>query len=195
MARKKNDLSAKKVDLYNELKNEAKKANRRIKNIDKKFGKSTWGVRRLESRLSSVPIDAWSKYGRIKVNKKMSIAQLEATLKATKNFLASQTSTITGIRKQIKNVKKGIRKSMSSPTVRITNDETEKLYNMLSDFNVRTFVDNMGASEFWDIYLTSKRKNLSEEDFGEQLLNYYENGNDEELKEDINKIYNKYFKK
>lgn len=125
----------------------------------------------------------------------MTIPQLEATLKATKNFLASQTSTITGIRKQIRNVKRGIRKSMSEPGRKITDQEAESLYNMLSDFNVRTFTDNLGASEFWDIYLTAKRRNLNEDDFGEMLMQYYSDGNKEELREEIENIYKKYFKK
>lgn len=43
MARKKSDLTAKKLDLYNELKKEAQKANRRIKRINKTFRKRNMG--------------------------------------------------------------------------------------------------------------------------------------------------------
>ena len=106
----KKEMTEEQAELFRELTKLSKRANQRLVRLERVFGKDTWASRKLKNRLDIEPLQAWTKTGRVRVNKSMTITQLRATIKATNQFLNSQTSTVAGIKKvrenQIKNISK-----------------------------------------------------------------------------------------
>lgn len=162
----KEEISQEQQKLYEELKKLAKRANQRIVRLEREFGKDKWAVKNLRDRLDTQKLNAWTKTGRIKYNKSMSITELRAVTKATKQFLNSQTSTRRGIKQVRKKQIEGIRRSMSIEEEEFTYEEAEALYRLFEDTDFTFFVPKyFTASEFWSLIQEAKEQNLDENRF------------------------------
>lgn len=122
--------------LFNELKKLSKRANQRIVRLEREFGKDTWATRIFKDKLEVEPLQAWTSSGRVKVNKRMTIEQLEATIKATKEFLNKPTSTRRGIKKARKKGIETLRRRYGAEAEDMTDEEAEALYNLFEDNEV-----------------------------------------------------------
>ena len=89
---KRKELTQEELQLFNELKKLSKRANQRIIRLEREFGKDTWATKYLKERLVAEPLQAWTRSGRVRVNKSMTVIQMEGTIKATKQFLKSSIS-------------------------------------------------------------------------------------------------------
>ena len=99
MPKVKKELTREEQELFSELKKLSKRANQRIVRLEREFGKDTWATKYLKEKLATEPLQAWTISGRVKVNKSMTVTQMKATIKATKEFLNSSISTKRGIKK------------------------------------------------------------------------------------------------
>lgn len=161
----KEEISQEQQKLYEELKKFAKRANQRIVRLEREFGKDKWAVKNLRDRLDTQKLNAWTKTGRIKYNKSMTITELRAVIKATKQFLNSQTSTKRGIKQVRKKQIEGIKRSMSIDE-EFTYEEAEALYRLFEDTDFTYFVAKyFTASEFWSLIQEAKDQNLDENRF------------------------------
>ena len=138
MPKSKIELSKEQASLFNELKKLSKRANQRIVRLEREFGKDTWATRELKDKLEVEPLQAWTRSGRVKVNKSMTETQLRATIKEVNKFLNKATSTKRGIKKARQ---KGIetlrtRYGAKATAGAITNEEAEALYNIFEDSEV-----------------------------------------------------------
>ena len=192
---KKIELDTEQQKLFNELKKLSKRANQRIVRLEREFGKDTWATKKLKSRLASDTLQAWTKKGRVKASKRMSEMQMRATIKATKQFLASKTSTRKGIKQIRKTTISRIAVSLGTEEENLTNEEAETLYNMLTDDYMTDIMQYIPASDFWRLIEDSKESKDNEEDFIDRISNYILVGNDSNLVEKLTAIYTKYVKK
>ena len=136
MAETKENLEKTKNELFNELRKLAKRANQRIVRLERFAGRqNAWAVANLRNRLDTEKLNAWTAKGRIKYNKSMNITELRATIKATKNFLNSATSTKRGIKKVIQKQIKGLGLSLD-----IEEEDAEFFYRLFEDTDYTFFV-------------------------------------------------------
>lgn len=191
---KKIELNSEQQQLYNELKKLSKRANQRIVRLEKEFGKDTWATKRLKDKLAIEPLQAWSKTGRIKVNKSMTITQMKATIKATQQFLNSKTSTKKGIKQIRKTTIKQLAKSLGTEEEDLTNEEAETLYNMLSDDYMIDILKYIPASDFWALIEDAKEAGDAEDSFISRISDYINFGNDVNMRRKLLIIYEKYVK-
>lgn len=133
---KKKDLTREEQELFNELKKLSKRANQRIVRLEREFGKDTWATKYLKEKLATEPLQAWSISGRVKANKSMTVTQMKATIKATKEFLNSSISTKRGVKKAKQKAIKTLKTRFSSDVSDITYEEAEALTNFFEDRDV-----------------------------------------------------------
>lgn len=80
-------------------------------------------------------MQAWSVSGRVKANKSMTVTQMKATIKATKEFLNS-ISTKRGIKKAKQKAIKTLKTRFSTDVSDISYEEAEALTNFFDDKEV-----------------------------------------------------------
>lgn len=132
----KKELTREELELYNELKKLSKRANQRIVRLERSFGKDTWGTKYLKTKLATEPLQAWTRSGRVRVNKSMTVTQMKATIKATREFLNSSISTRRGIKKAKQKAISTLKIRFSSDVSDITYEEAEALTNFFDDKEV-----------------------------------------------------------
>ena len=132
----KKELTREELELYNELKKLSKRANQRIVRLESSFGKDTWGTKYLKTKLATEPLQAWTRSGRVRVNKSMTVTQMKATIKATREFLNSSISTRRGIKKAKQKAISTLKIRFSSDVSDITYEEAEALINFFDDKEV-----------------------------------------------------------
>ena len=129
-------LTPEEQELFNELKKLSKRANQRIVRLERAFGKDTWATKYLKEKLESEPVQAWTTKGRVRVNKSMTLIQMHATIKATKEFLNSSISTKRGIKKAKQKAIKTLKTRFSTDVSDISYEEAEALVNFFDDKEV-----------------------------------------------------------
>lgn len=195
MANKK-EITAEQQKLYEELKKLAKRANQRIVRLEREFGKDKWAVKNLRDRLDTQKLNAWTKTGRIKYNKSMTITELRAVIKATNQFLNSQTSTKKGIKNVRKKQIEGIKQSLSIEDEDFSYEEAETFYRLFEDTDFTFFVPKyFTASEFWSLIQEAKDRDIDEKGFIELIEVYLTVGTDVEMLARVRAIYYKYVEK
>lgn len=136
MPRVKKELTREEQELFSELKKLSKRANQRIVRLEREFGKDTWATKYLKEKLATEPLQAWSISGRVKANKSMTVTQMKATIKATKEFLNSSISTKRGVKKAKQKAIKTLKTRFSTDVSDITYAEAEALTNFFEDRDV-----------------------------------------------------------
>ena len=178
----KKEMTEEQAELFRELTKLSKRANQRLVRLERTFGKDTWASRKLKNRLDIEPLQAWTKTGR-------------ATIKATNQFLNSQTSTVGGIKKVREKQIKNISKALGTEEVDLTYEDAETLYRMFEDTDFTFFVPQyLSASEFWAEVESAKEQNSDINDFTNSIRKYIEFGNDLDMLVRIRAIYEKYVK-
>ena len=179
---------------FEKLKHKVSRANKAIARIEKQYGESSWGVNRLYSKIDNDLVKGITKTGKIRLNKNMSDIQLRAIEKATENFLTNKkTSTLTGIKSTIKEVKSSLKATYGDMGNKLTNKEVNKLYDLVADKDKRIITDQLGASGVWATMIEAKERGFSENEFIELI----DKRTDADIKdldtlEFLNDIYNSY---
>lgn len=133
---KKKDLTREEQELFSELKKLSKRANQRIVRLEREFGKDTWATKYLKEKLATEPLQAWTISGRVKANKSMTVTQMKATIKATKEFLNSSISTKRGVKKAKQKAIKTLKTRFSTDVSDISYEEAEALTSFFEDRDV-----------------------------------------------------------
>lgn len=168
-------------------------ANRRLKGLNQAGYKGTWASKKLAERLNTKVLNAWSKQGKIKINKTLTNTQLKAIQKATQQFLSSQTSKASGIKKVKESTLDSLRATLSKD-IELDEMDVETAYEMLSnkDFDYFNNADRVGASTMWALIEDAKEYNQSEDTFISRLLNMYDSSNDLDAIERAKRLYDRY---
>lgn len=168
-------------------------ANRRLKGLNQAGYKGTWASKKLADRLDTKILNAWNKQGKIKLNKTLTNTQLKAIQKATQQFMTSQTSKVSGIKKVKESTLDSLRATLSKD-IELDEMDVESAYEMLSnkDFDYFNNVDRVGASTMWALIEDAKEYNQSEDTFISRLLNMYNSSNDLDAIERAKRLYDRY---
>lgn len=168
-------------------------ANRRLKGLNNAGYKGTYASKKLANRLDTKILKAWTKQGKIKVNKTLSNTQLKAIQKATQQFLASKTSTGKGIREVKESTLESLKATLSKD-VELSELEIEDAYDMLSnkDFDYFNKADRIGASTMWALIEDAIEYDKSEDSFIRSLNNIFDFSNDMDAVERAKRLYDKY---
>lgn len=152
MAKKKSD---KEIELMLEMRQLARKANKRLQKVESEFGKDTWASRNLRQRLVAEKVQALTKSGRVSMRGNMSVPQMRATINATKQFLNSKTSTVEGI----KETREAVKNSMNI-SADISYSTADVIQRIWEDKNITKIPKYIKGSDFINfIGTTSERDN------------------------------------
>lgn len=188
---KKIELTQEEQKLYNELKKLSKRANQRIVRLEREFGKDAWATRFLREKLESEPIQSWTQKGRVKANKSMSLTQMRATLKATKQFLNS-VSTKTRVKKAKKKSIEKIKEKFGIDANDLTYKEAESLTNFFEDKEVNNITNFTKGSTVLDLIENAKEGNQNYVDFSDIFSRYIIYNKGKSYEKELKKIYIKY---
>lgn len=154
-----------------------------------KYDVGTWASKKLTQRLESY----YSKStNRITLPKGLKPAELRSIIKATKNFLKSQTSTPKGIKDVENKTKENIANIISDDA---TSEEVETLYNFFTDSDFNQVTQYIDPSELFVILNYCRENNISENGFLKQIENYVFSDSlytDSDIQDALLRIYNKY---
>ena len=169
-----------------------KQVNSRITKLNQHgYASGTWASKKLNTRLQTSKIGAWHR-GRVKVKESMSETQLKAIQKASRQFLASKTSTYKGINKVKKNTIKSLASTLSDEDRgKVNSEDAEFYYDMLGEDDFDYFSDKIGASTLWSLIDDSIEYNDSKDGWLNRLGNYI-TLNDEDVRNRAIRLYNKY---
>jgi hypothetical protein len=186
-------LSREEQELYNELKKLSKRANQRIVRLEREFGKDTWATKYLKEKLATEPLQAWTLSGRVKVNKSMTVTQMQATIKFTKEFLNSSISTKRGIKKAKQKAIKTLKTRFSTDVSEISYEEAEVLTHFFDDKEVNGITNYIKGSDVLAIIEEAREKNFDYETFSNIMNGYiiYNKGKGN-IESILRKIYIKY---
>lgn len=168
-------------------------ANRRLKGLNQAGYKGTWASKKLADRLDTKVLNAWNKQGKIKIDKTLTNTQLKAIQKATQQFMTSQTSKVSGIKKVKESTLDSLRATLSKD-IELDEMDVESAYEMLSnkDFDYFNNADRVGASTMWALIEDAKEYNQTEDTFISRLLNMYDSSNDLDAIERAKRLYDRY---
>ena len=180
---KKIEMTKEEQKLYNELVKLAKKANQRLLRLERLTGATgTFASKQLYDYLSTNEIQAITKTDRIRISKQYNLIQLLGIKKATEQFLTSGASTT----REVKKIKKEFEKQSD---INLSYKQADVLYK--SNKSYTWIYEYIPKSEFWRDWVTiTNRENWNVEEFSEQIALRIEKEIDEELKLDLEALYN-----
>lgn len=194
MARVK-ELTREEQKLFDELKKLSKKANQRIVRLEREFGKDTWATKYLKEKLEAEPLQAWTKKGRVKVNKSMSLTQMKATIKATKEFINSSISTKRGIKKAKQKAIKTLKIRFSTDVSEISYKEAEALTMFFEDKEVNGITNFIPGSNVLPVIEEAREQNTDYSSFASQMESIIQWNRGKSIENILRKIYVKYIYK
>lgn len=186
-------------ELYKIYKSKAKTANRNIKKIQDYMGTANaWAIKKLKSRMENKLYNGWTSGNRVSLSKPKDIKELKARLSALDKFFQSKTHTVRGIKKVEKEIKETIKEKIAKgddeKLKNITKEEIETFYDMFTDEDTRFFMSKLGESNFWSEINDAQENKDTYEEFFHRLVevNYDENFIDDDVREKVQRIYDKY---
>ena len=180
---------------YKEVKKLSKKANQRLKSLERRYKSGTWASKKLKNRLSTKKVNSWNNIGRISIKKNLSITDLKIIEKAIKQFFESATSTKRGIEDAKDRVKESIKTTLNEGGFDLSDEDAEVFYSMLEDDDFNYFADKVGASTMWAIMDDAIEYNESETKFVNRIERYIVTINDLDTLDKVKRMYSKYIKK
>lgn len=178
-------MTTNKEELYKQLKKSVRSTNAKLGRLYAQIDREHpgWAASRLLNKLDNDVIAGVSDKGFIKYNKELSIGQMRAILKASEQFRQAKTSTVKGTKENIEKVKRGIGKSLN-----LTSDSATKIYEFFGTEKY-DISDNI-KYEIVVIANEFKKSNKSFDDYMKTVKNYIDFGNDEDVKNVLNYVYN-----
>lgn len=178
----KKEMTPYEASLFVEMKKLSKRANQRIVRLERETGiKEGFATKQLADYLSSDVLNAWTKRGRVSAKTSLSAQQMKSVIKATKQFLAQETSRVAGVKSFQKSVSKQAGK-------KVTYKQASALYQ--AQKNYTWIYQYMTPSEFWDFARECVKEGWSEETFIDKIMVYITDRTlDEVLKKDLQNLY------
>ena len=192
MPKVKKELTREEQELFNELKKLSKRANQRIVRLEREFGKDTWATKYLKEKLATEPLQAWTISGRVKVNKSMTVTQMKATIKATKEFLNSSISTKRGVKKAKQKAIKTLKTRFSTDVSDISYEEAEALTSFFEDKEVNSVTNFIPGSDVLAIIEEAREKQNDYSTFTSQMESIKQWNRGTSMENVLRKIYVKY---
>ncbi len=189
---KSKELTQEEQELFNELKKLSKRANQRIVRLEREFGKDTWATKYLKEKLVAEPLQAWTLSGRVKVNKSMTVRQMKATIKATKEFLNSSISTKRGVKKAKQKAIQTLKVRFSTEVNEVTYEEAEALTMFFEDKEVNGITNFVLGSDTLDVIEEAREQQNDYSTFASQMESIKRWNIGTSMESILRKIYAKY---
>jgi hypothetical protein len=186
------ELTQEEQELFNELKKLSKRANQRIVRLERAFGKDIWATKYLKEKLATEPLQAWTLSGRVKVNKSMTVKQMKATIKATRDFLNSSISTKRGIKKAKQKAVKTLKIRFSTDVSDITYEEAEALTMFFDDKEVNGITNFIPGSDVLAVIEEAREQQNDYSIFASQMESIIQWNRGTNFESILRKIYAKY---
>ena len=184
------------------------KAKTRIKNINamlralKKEGlyDESIAVENIFDYLESSPVNIQkTKSGYISVRniKNKSVTQLTGINKAISEFVKNKTSTVSGMNELYEERRSELSRFISDKEFvdSLSYKDIRSIYKVFQSNEYKKLQSRMGSPEFFTLLTQSIDEKWNQEKFAKEIDLYMAEGNDEDLKEEIINIYNKYISK
>lgn len=184
------------------------KAKTKIKNINamlralKKEGlyDESIAVENIFDYLESSPVDIQkTKSGYISVRniKNKSVTQLTGINKAISEFVKNKTSTVSGMNELYEERRNELSRFISDKEFvdSLSYKDIRSIYKVFQSNEYKKLQSRMGSPEFFTLLTQSIDEKWNQEKFAKEIDLYMAEGNDEDLKEEITNIYNKYISK
>ncbi len=179
-----------------------RETNRRLRALDREGYYNSFSSKKLFDRLGG-RLDGLQKIGTkvigVRRKKKMTMTQLSALNRATRNFLASETSTPKRVESVIERTKKSMYATLKTENNNLTMEDIEDYYELLGDKDFDFFNDKygnkenyIGASDLWSLIDEAKEKDMSQQGFLNMLYNYSVNVKDKDIRKKAINLFNKY---
>lgn len=173
-------------DEYKSLSRLVNLANKRLERLERFSGKDvSWAGKRLQSKIDNGKLEGWTN-GRINIRADMNEQQLRRIENATKDFMNSSASTVTGVRKIMQHTIRSLGANLS-----ISKDQAESLYQMLSDDSFMYIKEYSVSkpSEIWVVIQEAKEKRYNFKTFQKRILEVAQVIPDEEMKANIQNLF------
>lgn len=200
MARKsRNAIKKEKQEIISNIKDDIRKANFKLAMLERYYGKDSWASTNLKNTLNRKKIQGISLDGKIRADESMSLTQLRAVEKATKNFLVAKSSTYKGI----KQIKKSVINTFRSKYGDIVDDnklqklsleDAQLLYSILEDEKTASVVESIGSSRMITLVSSNIKSGASKEDYYKSLSNLIDVStldDDDDTRKALEEIYKK----
>ena len=181
----------KNVDYYelSKIKSKIKLVNKRIEEIEKKYGSDKWAVKKLKSRLGISEINGLDNKGRVKRVSGKDKMKMKAVNKALDLFLKAKTSTIEGIEDTIKKSKNTIREILDDEDSDLDDEDVETFFDFYVDNDFKWLINYIEPSEMMVLIQTARGDNWSESRFIQELNSYIAYGNDKDIANRLKRLY------
>ena len=181
--------------LAKQVESQVKLVNQRLKRLDKKGFYNSFSSKKLFERLGGDKFNALQKINGkvvgIKIRDDMNITQLNAISRASRNFLASATSTPDRVNRVIKRTKESMFKTLKIKDDKLTMDDIENYYEMLGDKDFDYYNEKIGASVVWATIDDAIEANDDKQAFIKRMNNLL-TLNDKEMTDRVIRLFNKY---
>lgn len=169
--------------------------NKRLRRLDKKGYYNSFSSKKLFERLDSSKFNALQKINGkvvgIKLRDDMTITDLNAVSRASRNFLAGATSTPERLQKTIRKTKESMYRTLKVKDDELTMEDIENYYEMLGDKDFDAFNEKIGASSIWALIDDAVEDNDDLTAFLHRMNNLI-SLNDVDLRKKAVKLFNKY---
>lgn len=158
------------LDLYEELKRVAKQVNRRLLNIERRYGRISWAGKVLQNKLSIDKLGgkAWTKGNRVAVKRGLTSEQYKYILKRLNRFLNAETSKIRGI-ENVKKKQLDLLKDWfddDNKNIYLSDEDAENIYGLWEDEDIDTLPDDVRYELIYGITkeVSNRRGDLQNKD-------------------------------
>lgn len=169
--------------------------NKRLRRLDKKGYYNSFSSKKLFERLDTNKFNALQKINGkvvgIKLRDDMTITDLNAVSRASRNFLSSATSSPERLQKVIKKTKASMYKTLKIKDDELTMEDIEDYYEMLGDKDFDAFNEKIGASSMWAL-IDDAVENDDDLSVFLHRMNNLISLNDVDLKKKAINLFNKY---
>lgn len=181
--------------LVKQVEEQVRIVNQRLKRLDKKGFYNSFSSKKLFERLGGDKYNALQKINGkivgIKIRDDMNITELNAVSRASRNFLASATSTPDRLSRIIKQTKDSMYKTLKIKDDDLTMEDIEDYYEMLGDKDFDYYNEKFGASTVWATIEDAIEANDDQQAFIKRMNNLL-SLNDKDMTDRVIRLFNKY---
>lgn len=194
--KQKKQVDREKLKLIRKTQEQINQVNKRMEKLLQAGYEGTWSSKKFLNRIYGTKISGSvevirkrGKIAGIKLKPTATKTSLYAIHKASRQFLESKTSTVSGIKSVRDETIKSLKRSLSDFDKELTDDDVEFLYEMLEIQEMQDITEMFGASRMWSVSQDAIEANDTKEEFLERFEREISTINDNEMKRKAEKLY------
>lgn len=174
------------------------RANRKLINLERANLSNTYASKQLLQSLQShkaVKIGSRKARNRIKVIRSLNITEKRFVNKKLRQFVESETSTPTGIKRKRAETRENVLQGLSKLVDRqLTKEDLDDFYDLIENDDFQGLADMIGDSEMYVLVDEAKQKNIKNPNDFTKLLNKHMTSNTKEVRDKATRLFNKFIK-